>query len=100
MRTKITFLFIIIGIPSLFAQTKYSDIPRIDIHTHAGTDSKNIQNYLEIRDKLKSEYKIDLAMWINLGGSNNPIINTDSVLQNSKRRMLCTISDYDPFHGL
>jgi len=100
MRTKFTILFTVIGLTTIFAQSKYPDIPRIDIHTHAGTDLINIQKYLEIKDELKSKYSIDLAMWINLGGSKAPISNTDSILQMSQNRMLCTISDYDPFHGL
>jgi predicted TIM-barrel fold metal-dependent hydrolase len=39
-------------------------------------------------------------MWINLGGGKSPIRNTDSIKLISEGRILCTISDYDPFRGL
>jgi len=102
MKTNLIFVFLVLCISQIFAQTKtkYPDIPRIDVHTHVANDYAGIEKYLELRNLMLSEYSSDLAMWINLGGGDSPIRNTDSVSLISKNRILCTISDYDPFHGL
>lgn len=81
-------------------KTMYPDIPRIDVHTHVVNDYQGIEKYLELRELLINDYSVDMAMWINLGGGDKPIRNTDSINLVSKNRMLCTIADYDPFHGL
>ncbi|MBT3383384.1 MAG: amidohydrolase family protein [Prolixibacteraceae bacterium] len=102
MRTiLILFIFLLISSQN-FAQNKseYSDIPRIDVHTHVANNYDGIEKYLELRNLLLKEYSTDLAMWINLGGGNIPIRNLDSISLVSENRMLCTFSDYDPFHGL
>lgn len=102
MKTRLTFLLIAICFLQLHAQvkTKYPDIPRIDVHTHVRNDYQGIEKYLELHELLKEQNSVDLAMWINLGGGSEPIRNTDSVSLVSKNRMLCTIADYDPFHGM
>ena len=102
MRTKlVTIIIFFLGFNiSAQVRTKYPDIPRIDVHTHVVNNYNGIEKYLELRKHMLDEYSTDLAMWINLGGGNNPIRNTDSITLVSKNRMLCTIADYDPFHGL
>ena len=98
--------------------TQYPDIPRIDVHAHPhfihyheglGTktspekpmlrtspDYQTIKNYLSLSDTLRKKYKIDLSMWINLGGDKG----IDSVDLVSNSRMLTCISDYAPQRGL
>ena len=102
MKTKTT--IIIVWLTFLHAssqvKTNYPEIPRIDVHTHVRNDYHGIRKYLELREYLQEENAIDLAMWINLGGGEFPVRNTDSVAIVSNNRMLCTIADYDPFHGL
>jgi len=102
MKRILSISFVLLFLNSICAQvkTQYPDIPRIDVHTHAANNYEGIKKYLELRELLSNQYSIDLAMWINLGGGKSPIRNTDSVSLVSKNRMLCTISDYDPFHGL
>jgi len=43
------------------SETAYPDIPRIDVHTHAGGDVKAVANYLELREHLKATRRVDLA---------------------------------------
>jgi hypothetical protein len=76
--------------------TKYPDIPRIDVHTHVNNKYKSISNYLVLRDILLSDYKIDLAMWIALGGEEA----IDTISEVSNGRILTCISDYFPHKGL
>jgi hypothetical protein len=120
---KVTLFIIAIGLLfSLrnYAQftTQYPDIPRIDVHAHPhfihyheglGTktspekpelktspDYQTIKNYLSLSDTLRKKSKIDLSMWINLGGDRG----IDSVNLVSNSRMLTCISDYAPQRGL
>jgi len=81
-------------------RTSYPDIPRIDVHTHIGNDLTGIANCLELRKILSDKSDVDLAMWINLGGGNDPIENTESLLVASEGHMLCAIADYSAHDGL
>jgi len=81
-------------------RTAYPHIPRIDVHTHAGTDTKAISRYLELREHLKATRGADLAMWINLGGGKDPIADPVDIVEAGKGRMLPCISDYSSHDGL
>lgn len=89
-------------LPGLHAQLKtaYPDIPRVDVHTHAGNDYESIQNYLVLREILLDEYGADLAMWVNLSSKNQPVTRVDSVALISQRRMLSAFADYEAARGL
>jgi len=82
------------------ARTVYPDVPRIDVHTHAGGDRKAVANYLSLREHLKATHGADMAMWINLGGGSSPITDPADVLEASEGRMLSCISDYSSHDGL
>ena len=86
----------------LYAQdvTSYPDIPRIDVHTHIAEDVPAIRNYLKMRDLLKQEHQVDLAMWIDLGDKDKTIPDLKTVTTASKGRMLICISDYAAHDGL
>jgi len=101
MRATLTFCILTLLVSQLFSQmkTNYPDIPRIDVHTHAGNDYEAIQKYLDVRDVLQSDYSTDLAMWINLSDKRNPITNVDSVFLASQNRMLCAYGDYEAARG-
>ena len=61
---KIFVFTILIGINLLVnaqGQTKYPDIPRIDVHTHPANDYIAIKNYLMLREVLKEKYAVDFA---------------------------------------
>ncbi|MEN8226886.1 MAG: amidohydrolase family protein [Bacteroidota bacterium] len=103
---KRTSLFLITGFILLsykgFSQfiTKYPEIPRIDVHTHVSNNYPGIVNYLEMRNALLTENKIDLAMWINLGGAKGTETGIDTIHEVSKGRVMTCISDYSPHRGL
>lgn len=100
MRTRLCIICLVIlpvsGLAQSTQYTIYPDIPRIDVHTHVYNDYKSIVNYLEMRDLLISGHKIDLAMWISLGGESS----IDSINEVSKGRIMTCISDYAPHRGL
>jgi len=102
MRATLAFCILTLLVSQLYSQIKtdYPDIPRIDVHTHAGNDYEAIQKYLDLRDILLSEYSTDLAMWINLSSKDHPITNVDSVSLLSQNRMLCAYADYEAARGL
>ncbi|MGQ9620707.1 MAG: amidohydrolase family protein [Bacteroidales bacterium] len=80
--------------------TKYPEIPRIDVHAHPGNNYNAIGAYLAIQDELLSDYKIDLAMWINVGSRVGGESAIDTIAEASKGRVLTCISDYTPHTGL
>ncbi len=102
MRAALTICMLTLLVSEALSQikTNYPDIPRIDVHTHAGNDYEAIQKYLDVRDILLTEYSTDLAMWINLSDRNHPVTNPDSVLLLSQNRMLCAYGDYEAARGL
>ena len=101
MRATLTFCILTFLVSQLYSQmkTEYPDIPRIDVHTHAGNDYEAIQKYLDLREVLLSEYDTDLAMWINLSDKRNPVTHVDSVSLLSQNRMLCAYGDYEAARG-
>lgn len=54
------------------SKTAYPEIPRIDVHAHAGGNVETITSYLRMRERIKSAYNIDLALWIDLGSIDGP----------------------------
>jgi len=88
--------------PGLGAQSKtaYPEIPRIDVHAHAGGNVETIANYLRMRESLKNAYGVDLALWINLGSPGGPITDPADVTRAAEGRMLSCISDYSSHDGL
>ena len=95
------FLAVIFSIPA-FGQFKtiYPEIPRIDVHSHVGSDVKGIANYLDLRKVLQDKNGIDLAIWINLGSGNDLIEDIEAVMTAGKGHMLCGIADYSAHDGL
>lgn len=81
-------------------RTAHPDIPRIDVHTHAGGDLEAVGRYLALRETLRAEHGADLALWINLGAGSHPIADPAEVTEAARGRMLCCISDYSPHTGL
>ncbi len=77
-------------------ETKYPDIPRIDVHVHINNNYTGIKNYLVLRENMLKKNKTDLAMLINLGGEES----IDTISEVSGNRIMTCISDYRPFRGL
>ncbi|GEO23449.1 hypothetical protein CQA01_39830 [Cyclobacterium qasimii] len=86
----------------VFGQFKsnYPDIPRVDVHSHVAGDLNGIANYLEIGAVLREKNDIDLALWINLGNKNEPLVNIEEVEKAGQGRMLCGIADFKAHDGL
>lgn len=80
--------------------TEYPEIPRIDVHTHLSNEYPGIINYLEMRDSLRMQHGINLAMWINLGEEKRTETAIDTITRVSKGRVMTCISDYSPQRGL
>ena len=74
--------------------TNFPEIPRIDVHTHVANDLHAISNYHKLRETLKQNHGIEMAMWINLGDRYKPINNYDEGIKAGMGRILCCISDY------
>ena len=80
-----------------------STIPRIDIHAHVGS-LESMADYMEVRNVLKEEYDVDLAMWVDLrfplepGGEGTELLK--SVEDKYLGRFLPTINDYKIADGL
>ena len=102
MRATLTLCIFSLFVSQLYAQpgTNYPDIPRVDVHTHAGSDYDAIQKYLDLREVLLNDYSVDLAIWVNLSSKNRPVTCVDSVARISQHRMFCAFGDYEAARGL
>lgn len=89
--------------------TKYPEMPRIDVHAHphsvvhhesaattTALDARAVNNYLALSDTLRLTNRVELAMWINLGGDEG----IDAADTASNGRIMTCISDYSPQRGL
>ena len=76
--------------------TKYPEIPRIDVHAHLSDNYQLAETYLALRDRMLQDHKIDLAMWVNLGGENE----MENMALSGKGRIMNCLSDYSPHKGL
>jgi len=94
--------WLIINLTYICAQSRsrYSDIPRIDVHTHIGGDSIGIVNFLKVRKILIETYNVDLAMFIDVGTSENQIPDLNKSIYVSKSRVFTCISDFSAHDGL
>ncbi|KPK95664.1 hypothetical protein AMJ80_04290 [bacterium SM23_31] len=73
MREKSFLILILIFFStSVHAQTyDLQSIPRVDVHAHIG-DVELMEEYLSVGNILKSEYNINLEIWIDLSSPLNP----------------------------
>lgn len=101
-RVIYTSLFLLFFQSFLFGQyqTAYPDIPRIDVHTHMAEDSIALSHYPDLRTQLEKETGIDLALWLNLGNGQTPIVNREKVQRISHGRIASAIADYSAHDGL
>ncbi len=101
--SNVIFLLFLLGSSAILAAqtfSKYPDIPRIDVHTHASQEAEVIRRYLELREIMLETHHVDLAMWINLGDKGAPVLDIQKVDEASEKRMVCTIADYRAHDGL
>lgn len=77
-----------------------SAIPRIDVHAHIAGDTDVIAHYLALRRFMLEAHDVDLAMWIDLASSGNPVPDQQKSLTAAGGRVLTCIGDYSPHTGL
>jgi hypothetical protein len=80
--------------------TKYPDIPRIDVHAHAGTSLETMAAYMKMRDEIKEKLNADLAMWINLGQRNETLEDWQEAEKRFPGRFVPCLYDYFIYDGL
>jgi predicted TIM-barrel fold metal-dependent hydrolase len=73
-------------------------MPRIDVHTHIGNTWKVMDDVMTLRQSLKKQLNVEMAMWISLGSAEPP--DMDELRQRYKGRIQFCISDFNIKDGL
>ena len=74
-----------------------STMPRIDVHAHIGNNWAVMDEYMELRDAIKKELNVEMAMWISVGGGQPDF---KELQDRYHGRILWTISDYSGFQSI
>ena len=74
-----------------------STMPRVDVHAHIQPSWEVIDEYVELRDALKKEHDVEMAMWISLNG---PPPDLQELERRYHGRFLWAIRDYKISDGL
>jgi len=83
------------GEPSRFT---LSTMPRVDVHAHIGNSWEVLDEYMELRDAIRKELDVEMAVWISLGRADPP--DFKELHERYKGRILWVISDYKISDGL
>jgi predicted TIM-barrel fold metal-dependent hydrolase len=75
-----------------------STMPRVDVHAHIPDKWEVIDQYMGLRDAIKKDLNVEMAMWISLSGSQPP--DSRELQRRYQGRILWTINCYDISHGL
>ncbi|MDD4787059.1 MAG: amidohydrolase family protein, partial [Pirellulales bacterium] len=78
-------------------------MPRIDVHAHIRADWSAIDNYMTLREALKKQLGVEMAMWISLGSSAQASPEPPDMAELRKRyggRIQFCIFDYTIKDGL
>jgi predicted TIM-barrel fold metal-dependent hydrolase len=75
-----------------------STMPRVDVHAHIRDAWDVLDQYMELRDAMKKQLDVEMAIWISLGGSGPPDLK--ELNDRYHGRILWAISDYDITDGL
>jgi hypothetical protein len=73
-------------------------MPRVDVHAHIRDTWEVIDEYMQLRDALREQLDVEMAMWISVGGSGPPDLK--ELNERYKGRILWVISDYKIEDGL
>jgi len=73
-------------------------MPRIDVHTHIGSDWKTLDEVMELRKAIQEQLHADMAMFISLGRAEPP--DMDEMRKRYQGRIQFCISDYTIKDGL
>ncbi|MFH1921238.1 MAG: amidohydrolase family protein [Planctomycetota bacterium] len=76
-----------------------STMPRIDVHAHIRNDWGVMDEYMALRDALKKEIDVEMAMWISV--SFDPTrLDFKELEERYQGRILWTVSDYSGFKSI
>lgn len=80
-----------------------ADMPRIDVHSHIHSDWKSIDDFMTLRQSVKTQLNVELAMWISLGSGGHKSADPPDMAELRKRyqgRIQFCIFDYQIKDGL
>ena len=83
------------GAPSRFT---LATMPRVDVHAHIRDTWDVIDEYMKLRDAMRKQLDVEMAMWISVGGSGPP--DFKELNKRYHGRILWVISDYKIADGL
>ncbi len=73
-------------------------MPRIDVHTHLGNTWKVLDEAMLLRQSLREQLHVEMAMWISLGSADPP--DMDELRKRYQGRIQFCISDFTIKDGL
>jgi predicted TIM-barrel fold metal-dependent hydrolase len=73
-------------------------MPRIDVHTHIGNTWPTLDEVMALRDAMKQQINVEMAMWISLGSAEPP--DLDELRRRYHGRIQFCISDFKISDGL
>ena len=88
--------FSVLGVLFGQYQSKYPDIPIVDVHIHPGGVG-DASNFIKVSETLKQKYGSNLAFWIGLSNPNESIAEVKAACNNC---MLFAVSEMRPHKGL
>jgi predicted TIM-barrel fold metal-dependent hydrolase len=90
------FCFVVSG--TLFGQyqSKYPEIPIVDVHAH-GTGVNDISNYLKVKEIVKQQFGSNIAFFICLSPLNEPVAEVKAA---GKNQFFFAVSEMTPHKGL
>ena len=92
-----------VSITSLSAAPKpftLSNMPRVDAHAHIRPDWAVTDEYMELRDAMKKELDVEMALWISLEGYKDAMPDLDELKKRYKGRILWMLRDRKIEDGL
>ena len=88
--------FMLMGSLHAQYQSKYPDIPIVDVHVHARAVS-DVSNYLKAREVIERKFGSNLAYFIGLSALEDPLVDVRKAADN---RFLFAVSEMRPHKGL
>jgi hypothetical protein len=84
------------------AETRFtlSTMPRIDVHAHIRNDWKTMDDYMALREILKKQLNVEMALWISIGVRGQDPPDLEELDKRYNGRILFCISDYKISDGL
>jgi hypothetical protein len=94
-------MLLVVCVPAAAGQSSrftLSTMPRVDVHAHIPDKWEVIDQYMALRDAMRKQLDVEMAMWISLSGSKPPDLK--ELNKRYHGRILWTINCYDISRGL